>query len=96
MHNITFEWDENKDRINTKKHGVSFREAMTVFSDEYALIVTDEVHSALENRFVILGISMNLRLLVVCHCYRTSDMVVRIISARKANKSETDQYGGAL
>lgn len=94
MHDFTFEWDENKSRLNIQKHGVSFNEAVTVFTDENALLITDEDHSDDEDRFIVLGLSRNLRLLVVCHCYRMDNMVVRLISARKANKHENEQYGG--
>ena len=91
-----FDWDENKNRINQKKHGVSFEEASTVFFDEEALVRDDPDHSEDEDRFVILGISSNARLLVVCHCYRESDTVIRIISARKATTAECKQYGGNI
>jgi len=96
MYDVTFEWDENKDRLNFLKHGVSFNEALTVFFDDNALLIVDKDHSEHEERFVILGLSKGLRLLVVCHCYRISDSVIRLISARKASKHERDQYGGAL
>ena len=89
---IRFEWDENKNEINIKKHRISFEEAKTVFYDEDALVINDPEHSQEEDRFIILGISKEANLLVVCHCYRESDTVIRIISARKATKSETKQY----
>lgn len=92
---MIFEWDENKNRINLQKHGISFNEAVTVFRDDNALIISDDEHSEQEERFIILGLSNSPRLLVVCHCYRESDSIIRIISARKANKHESDQYGGA-
>jgi len=91
-----FEWDEDKNSANLQKHGLSFMEAMTVFDDDNALYKPDIDHSQDEDRFIILGMSANLRLLVVCHCYRESDTVIRIFSARKATKSESDQYGGVL
>ena len=91
---IRFEWDENKAQANLKKHKVSFEEAKTVFYDPNALLIADPEHSAEEDRFVIMGISAKSRLLVVCHCYRESEEVVRIISARKADGQETEQYGG--
>jgi uncharacterized DUF497 family protein len=91
----SFEWDENKNIANARKHGISFEEAMTVFDDDNALYKPDPDHSYDEDRFIILGLSANLRLLVVCHCHRGSDAVIRIISARKATKSERAQYGGA-
>ena len=89
---IKFEWDENKNEINIKKHKISFEEAKTVFYDEDALVIDDPEHSQEEDRFVILGLSKEANLLVVCHCYRASDTVIRIISARKATKSESKQY----
>ena len=95
MHDFVFEWDEIKNRVNVLKHGITFDEASTVFSDENAILIFDDEHSDHEERFVILGISRNLRLLVVCHCYRENESKIRIISARKANKYESDQYGGA-
>ena len=90
----TFTWDDDKQEINIKKHGIDFLEAATVFDDENALITHDPDHSQDEDRFVILGFSKNVRLLIVCHCYRTDDEVVRIISARKANRKERKVYGG--
>jgi uncharacterized DUF497 family protein len=96
MKNINFEWDDNKNKANIRKHKIEFVEAMTVFDDDNALYKPDTDHSQDEDRFIILGISKNLRLLVVCHCYRESSTVVRIISARKATKQEWIQYGGEL
>lgn len=89
---MNFEWDENKARANLKKHGVSFEEAQTVFYDENALLIDDPDHSEDEDRFIILGLSAGARLLVVCHCYRESETVIRIISARKATRKETQYY----
>lgn len=89
---MRFEWDENKNEINKKKHKISFEEAQTVFYDIEALVISDPDHSDDEERFIILGESFQANLLVVCHCYRVSDTVIRIISARKATKSETKQY----
>jgi len=89
---LRFEWDSGKAVANLRKHGVSFEEAETVFLDEEALLIPDEEHSMDEDRFLILGISYQLRLLVVCHCYRESQDIIRIISARKANRSERMQY----
>ena len=89
---IKFEWDENKNSINKKKHGISFEEAKTVFFDNNALLINDPEHSETEERFILLGLSKNINLLVVCHCYRCSETVIRIISARKATKNETKQY----
>lgn len=92
MEIIKFEWDENKNSINKNKHKVSFEEAKTVFYDENALVIDDPDHSITEERFIILGMSSQAKLLVVCHCYRESETVIRIISARKATKTESKQY----
>lgn len=92
MDMIKFEWDENKNTINKHKHKISFDEAKTVFFDEDALIIDDPEHSEEEERFIILGFSAKANLLVVCHCYRESDSIIRIISARKATKTERKQY----
>ncbi|NWG04926.1 MAG: BrnT family toxin [Syntrophaceae bacterium] len=92
MDNIRFEWDEKKSRQNERKHGVSFAEAQTVFLDENAILYTDPDHSEDEDRFIMLGMSYQLRVLVVCHCYRIDDKVIRIVSARKANKKESTVY----
>lgn len=89
---IYFEWDNNKNEINKKNHKVSFEEARTVFFDEEALIIPDPEHSWEEERFIIPGRSERENLLVVCHCYRASETVIRIISARKANKNESSKY----
>lgn len=89
---ITFEWDEAKDRTNVKKHGISFEEASTVFADENARIIADPDHSDEEDRFVMMGASLSLNILVVCHCYRKEGQVIRIISARRANKKEQLSY----
>ena len=93
---IRFAWDENKNIINQKKHRISFEEAKTVFYDSAALIRDDPDHSDEEDRFVILGMSRKANLLVVCHCYRDNDSVIRIISARKATSGEADQYTQSL
>lgn len=92
MADIEFEWDERKSRANKRKHGISFDEAQTVFLDENALRYNDPDHSRDEDRFIMLGLSIRLRVLIVCHCYRSDDMVIRIISARKATKSEAAAY----
>lgn len=89
---IRFEWDEVKAATNLKKHNISFDEAATVFYDDCALLIDDPEHSEEEERFIILGISENANLLVVCHCYRQSETVIRLISARKATKAEAAQY----
>lgn len=90
---VRFEWDTVKATANLVKHGVSFEEARSVFYDEFAVQFFDEEHSADENRFLLLGMSTEARLLLVCHCERESGEVVRIISARKATKRETTFYG---
>ena len=92
MKEICFEWDANKNRKNQFKHRISFEEALTVFEDEEALVIDDPDHSETEERFIILGMSKRANLLVVCHCYRESDTVIRIISARKATTTEAKQY----
>ena len=89
---MRFVWDSAKAASNLKKHGVMFAEAATVFEDLNALQIFDPEHSAEEDRFVILGMSNRLRILVVCHCYRENDEQIRIISARKANPQEVEQY----
>jgi uncharacterized DUF497 family protein len=90
--NLIFEWDDRKSRANLQKHGVSFDEARTVFLDENARVITDPEHSRGEERFVLIGLSTSLRVLIVCHCYRQSEEAVRIISARKADSAEQRQY----
>ncbi len=92
MDRIRFEWDAEKNTWNQRKHGISFEEAQSVFVDENALMIHDPDHSGEEDRFILLGLSANIRLLVVCHCYRENDEVIRIISARKATRSEQKRY----
>lgn len=92
MDDLTVEWDKRKNQKNIKKHGVSFEEAQTVFLDENALRFFDPDHSGDEDRFIMLGISFKLRILVVCHCHRKNDTVIRIISARKADHHEAKDY----
>ena len=92
MVNLSFEWDERKAAANAKKHGVSFDEAKSVFVDERAKLIDDPDHSEDEDRFVLLGLSGALRLLLVCHCYRGDGNVIRIISARKATTQESKSY----
>jgi len=87
-------WDENKNRENIRKHHVSFEEAQTVFYDPNGKLIDDPDHSDKEDRYIILGLSKILHLLVVCHCYREDDETIRIISARKATTKETKYYGG--
>jgi uncharacterized protein len=89
---LRFEWDPAKARASQRKHGVSFDEARTVFLDEDALLKVDDEHSAEEDRFVLLGLSSKLRIVLVCHCYRADHEVIRIITARKASASERRQY----
>ncbi len=91
MTNLKFEWDERKNRSNQKKHGISFNEAKTVFTDEFGRLIPDPDHSNDEDRFILMGMSSRFRLLIVCHCERSADMI-RIISARKAEKHERKQY----
>lgn len=92
MSEMRFEWDESKDSLNKRKHGLSFTEAQTAFADEKGLLLDDPDHSRDEARFILLGLSANLRLLVVSHTYRKGDETIRIISARKATRSEQEQY----
>lgn len=92
MNELLFEWDQNKNILNQKKHNISFEEARTVFLDDNALLIDDPDHSQEEDRFILLGFSLRAKLLVVCHCYRRSENVIRLISARKATKSESSAY----
>jgi len=92
MDDIIFEWDENKFTANQKKHKISFEEAKSVFYDEHAKYRDDPDHSEGEERFIILGLSEKANLLVVCHCYRASETIVRIFSARRATPAERRQY----
>lgn len=89
---IEFEWDDQKDQSNQGKHGVSFDEARSVFFDDNATQFFDDEHSDSEDRFILLGMSTRLRMLIVCHCERERGNVIRIISARKAAKSERKYY----
>ncbi len=91
---IKFEWHPDKATANLKKHQVSFEEAQTVFYDEFAVQFFDEPHSDDEARFLMLGMSIHSRLLIVCHCEREGGEVIRIISARKATKRESTFYRG--
>ena len=93
---VQFDWDSNKNQINQIKHGISFEEASSAFFDDFARITYDPDHSHDEDRFILLGMSSLLKLLVVCHCYRDHDNIIRIFSARKANNRETKQYGDFL
>lgn len=96
MDDLVFEWNRQKASENRRKHGVSFEEAKSAFLDENARLIPDPEHSSDEDRFVLLGLSIRLRLLIVVHCYREVDHVIRIISARKANRSELRQYSEYL
>ena len=89
---IRFEWDESKNRQNRTKHGVWFEEAQGVFDDLKGRVFFDPAHSEDEDRFIALGLSSAARLLVVVHCYRKADSIIRIISARKATRKETKTY----
>jgi len=91
---LRFEWDDRKSAQNIRKHGVSFEEARTVFFDEQALLIADPDHSEQEERFILLGLSSALRTLVVCHCYRRDEDVNRLISARRADRQEREEYEG--
>ena len=92
MDHIRFDWDKEKNIANQRKHGISFEEAQSVFVDENALMIYDPDHSGKEDRFILLGLSASIRLLVVCHCYRKDDDIIRIISARKATHMEQKRY----
>lgn len=92
MADLRFDWDARKDAQNRRKHRVSFAEAETVFADEYALLINDPDHSTEEDRFLLLGLSARLRVLVVAHTYREVDAAIRIISARRATRRERDIY----
>jgi len=92
MNELRFDWDRRKDRANLKNHGIAFAEAQTAFYDENAIQFSDPDHSEDEDRFILLGMSLRLRVLVVCHCFREDETVVRIISARKADLEEEEDY----
>lgn len=92
MPDLRFAWDPTKDSQNRRKHRVSFAEAETVFVDEHALLIDDPEHSTAEDRFILLGLSAKLRILVVAHAYREDQGLIRIISARKATRRERDIY----
>jgi len=94
MNSLRFEWDPGKATLNFKKHGVSFDEARTVFFDERAKLIDDPDHSDGEDRFILLGLSSAMRVVLVCHCLRGEDQLIRIISARKATPRESKSYAG--
>jgi hypothetical protein len=92
MDELRFAWDHRKEAKNRRKHGVTFEEARTAFYDERAKLYFDPDHSQRENRFILLGMSLRLRVLVVCHCSREDETTIRIISARKADPQEQKDY----
>ena len=92
MKSLRFEWEPRKATANLKIHGISFEEAKAAFYDESAKLISDPDHSEDEDRFILLGVSHSLRVILVCHCYRSEGNVVRIISARKATTKESKAY----
>jgi hypothetical protein len=92
MADLRVEWDAHKARANLRRHRVSFEEAETAFLDEEALVIPDPDHSQVEDRFILLGLSAQVRVLFVCHCVREGGSLIRIISARRANRREQGQY----
>ena len=92
MKRLIFEWDDRKEKANRKKHGVSFEEARTAFHDENAIVFLDPDHSEDEDRFILLGLSFKPRVVVVCHCFRESESIIRLISARRADDGEEQEY----
>ncbi len=88
---MRFVWDPFKAKSNLSKHGVSFDEAVTAFIDESALRINDPDHSHFEDRWILVGLSLHIRVVVVVHVEKEDD-VVRIVSARKANKKEIADY----
>ena len=95
MKELVFDWDPKKDKTNRKKHGVSFADAAACFYDANALVFRDPEHSDEEDRFILLGLNMKMGVLVVCHCYREEETLVRIISARTADSEEETDYWNA-
>lgn len=89
---MNFEWDESKNRSNQLKHGISFEEVVTVFYDDYAIVFDDPDHSDSEERFLIIGLTNNFKICIVSHCYKERTESIRIISARKATKHESNYY----
>ena len=89
---MKFSWNEQKAKNNIIKHKVSFEEAKTAFDDDFGRVIYDPDHSNDEDRFILLGMSCSMKVLIVCHCYRQNDEEIRLISARKATKNETKQY----
>lgn len=94
LSNLRFEWDPRKSTSNLRRHGVSFEDASTVFVDDNAILINDPDHSLEEDRFILMGLSGSLRVLIVCHCYRGEGQLIRIISARKADRQERQVYFG--
>ena len=94
MNQLVFEWDNKKNQINQKKHGVSFEEAKSVFYDDNAIQFWDDDRSEAEDRFLLLGRSFKMRILLIVHCFREQESVIRIISARKATQKESQEYRG--
>jgi len=92
MKHLECEWDEAKNLANIQNHGISFIEAKSVFADEYALLIADPDRSEVEDRFLLLGLSGKLRLLLVCHCFEVEERLIRIISCRKASRKEMNKY----
>ncbi len=92
MKSLRFVWDRRKDLLNQRKQGISFEEAQSAFHDERATVYFDPDHSEDEDRFLLLGMSFRLRVLVVCHCHRESESIIRIISARRADRREEAAY----
>lgn len=92
MKELHFVWDSKKSHTNAKKHGVTFKEAQSVFYDEHAIEFYDDRHSEWEDRFLLLGLSSQLRLLLVCHCHYEAESVIRIISVRRVTRSESEHY----
>jgi len=92
MNELRFEWDERKNRENQRKHGVSFEESRSVFFDQQAVEFYDDKYGEMEDRFLLLGVSAKLRILMVCHCLRQGGDVIRIISARRATRNEQREY----
>ncbi|MEX2151543.1 MAG: BrnT family toxin [Steroidobacteraceae bacterium] len=96
MDDLRFEWDPAKDEANQKKHGVAFEEPKTAFFDDFARVIVDPEHTDLEERYILLGMSIKLNILVVCHCHFDEENIVCILSARRADPSERAQYAQYL
>ena len=92
MKPLRFDWDPAKAKANLKDHGVSFDEAQSTFYDDWAMLYDDPDHAEDEDRVLLLGVSLRLRTLIVSHCYRVGDSVIRLISARKAHSGEEKEY----